>query len=75
MTIQREGTRMNHIISQLLMLTRGYEGRYYVEKEWITLRDMLDSIIDELSDMATEANIRLKMMLPGTRGFTPIRAS
>lgn len=65
MTIQREGTRMNHIISQLLMLTRGYEGRYYVEKEWITLRDMLDSIIDELSDMATEANIRLENDVAG----------
>ncbi|MDD3228967.1 MAG: HAMP domain-containing sensor histidine kinase [Oscillospiraceae bacterium] len=59
-TIQKEIIRMNRIISQLLTLTRGYEGRYYIEKEWITLRDMVDSVMDELSDFAAESNIALK---------------
>ncbi|MDD3227979.1 MAG: HAMP domain-containing sensor histidine kinase [Oscillospiraceae bacterium] len=60
MTIQKESNRMNRIISQLLTLTRGYEGRHYIEKERIMLRDMVDSVMDELSDFATDSNITLK---------------
>lgn len=59
-TIQKESTRMNRIISQLLTLTRGYEGRHYIEKERITLRDMVDSVMDELSDFAAGSSITLK---------------
>lgn len=59
-TIQRESTRMNHIISQLLMLTRGYEGRYPINRELISLKDMVDSVMEELYDLAADYNITLK---------------
>ena len=59
-TIQRESTRMNHIISQLLMLTRGYEGRYPINRELIFLDDMVDSVMEELCDLAANSNIVLK---------------
>ena len=31
---------MNKIISQLLLLTRGYEGRYHMEKEVLELHEV-----------------------------------
>lgn len=65
MTIQREGTRMNHIISQLLMLTRGYEAVTMSKRSGSHSGIYFDSIIDELSDMATEANIRLENDVAG----------
>ena len=36
--IRKETARMGKIISQLLMLTRGYEGRCHIEKEDLDLR-------------------------------------
>lgn len=59
-TIQRESARMNHIISQLLMLTRGYEGRYPINRELISLDDMVDSVMEELCDLAADSSITLK---------------
>lgn len=59
-TIQKESARMNHIISQLLTLTRGYEGRYPINKELFLLDDMVDSVMDELCDLAADSNIMLK---------------
>ena len=59
MTISEEAERMTKIISQLLMLSRGYEGRLHLDPEQIALRDMLDSVCDELKDSATEKQIRL----------------
>lgn len=59
-TIQKESVRMNHIISQLLTLTRGYEGRYHINKELILLDDMVDSVMEELFDFAADSSITLK---------------
>lgn len=59
MTIREEAERMTKIISQLLMLSRGYEGRLHLDPEQIALRDMLDSVCDELKDSASEKQIRM----------------
>ena len=59
MTIREEAERMTKIIPQLLMLSRGYEGRIHLEPEQIALREMLGSVCDELKDSASEKQIRL----------------
>lgn len=59
MTIREEAERMTKIISQLLMLSRGYEGRLHLDPEQIALRDMLDSVCDELKDSVSEKQIRM----------------
>ena len=59
LTIREEAERMTKIISQLLMLSRGYEGRIHLEPEQIALREMLGSVCDELKDSASEKQIRL----------------
>lgn len=58
-TIRDEAERMTRIISQLLMLARGYEGSMHLEPEQIAMRDMLDSVCDELKDSAAARQIRL----------------
>lgn len=62
--IQRESARMNKIISQLLLLTRGYEGRYHVEKERLELHEAVGSVMEELSEMAASARIELFNKVP-----------
>lgn len=57
--IHKESERMNSIISQLLMLTRGYEGRYKLIKEQIDIAEVIENVIDELEELATDANIKL----------------
>ncbi|WP_019910935.1 sensor histidine kinase [Paenibacillus sp. HW567] len=57
--IQRETGRMNHIVSQLLILTRGYEGRYSVNREGIPLNDMVNSVMEELYNLAARSGVTL----------------
>lgn len=59
-SIQRESERMNQIISQLLTLTRGYEGRYHLEVETFSLKEMVEPLLEELSDLAEQNQIQLQ---------------
>lgn len=65
-SIRKETNRMNHIISQLLLLTRGYEGRYRVEKEEISLSEMVESVMEELEEQAAKAGIHLENQVEET---------
>jgi len=58
-TIHKESIHMNTIISQLLLLTRGYEGRYQLELEQIDLREIISNVIEELEEMADIEKIEL----------------
>lgn len=58
-TIKGEAARMTKIISQLLMLSRGYEGRCHFEPDRICLYDMVDSVSEELKDTAEEMCISI----------------
>lgn len=62
--IRRESARMNKIISQLLMLTRGYEGRIHLEKETLEFRNLVGSVMEELSESAAASEIRLLNQVP-----------
>lgn len=62
--IQKESQRMNKIISQLLVLTRGYEGRYRLDKEWLPLREAAGSVLEELNDAAAAQKISLFNQVP-----------
>ena len=62
--IRRESARMNKIISQLLMLTRGYEGRIHLEKETLEFRNLVGSVMEELSENAAASEIRLLNQVP-----------
>ena len=55
---------MNKIISQLLLLSRGYEGRYHMEKEVLELHEVVGSVMAELSEMAADSQIRLFNKVP-----------
>ncbi len=57
--IQRESARMHKILSQLLLLTRGYEGRYHLEREVFPLREVVASVMEELAETASASQIRL----------------
>ncbi len=62
--IQKESQRMNKIISQLLVLTRGYEGRYHLNKERLPLREAAGSVLEELNDAAAAQKISLFNQVP-----------
>lgn len=62
--IQKESARMNKIISQLLLLTCGYEGRYHVERETLEFHEVVGSVMDELSEMAADSQIQLFNQVP-----------
>lgn len=63
-TILTESRRMRTIITQLLALTRGYEGRYHLEKEEICLQDMVSDVLAELTTQADVHKIRLTCDIP-----------
>lgn len=58
--IRSESEKMNVIISQLLMLARGYEGKYPVEIENIDLNEIISSVVEQMHDLASESNISLQ---------------
>ena len=60
-TIYNESKRMNTIISQLLALTRGDEGRYQINKEEFDILEVLNNVIEQLQEMADCSNIKLSV--------------
>lgn len=58
-TIHKESKRMNTIISQLLMLTRGYEGKYQLKLEQIDLGEVISNVLEELEETAESNKITL----------------
>ncbi|WKY45094.1 HAMP domain-containing sensor histidine kinase [Eubacteriaceae bacterium ES2] len=58
--IHSEGRKMKVIISQLLMLTRGYEGKYQLEIETIDLNEIITNVIEQLLETASESIIELQ---------------
>lgn len=63
-TIRHEAARMTTMISQLLMLSRGYEGRYVVEKEDVDLHDIAASVTETLGTHADARHICLTNEVP-----------
>lgn len=63
-TIQREAQQMTRIISQLLMLARGYEGRIHFERDTVCLHDMVDAVCQELAGIAETQGICLYDEVP-----------
>lgn len=57
--IQNENNKMTKIISQLLMLSRGYEGRHNFEPEQIGLKDMVDSVAEVINIEAQKREITI----------------
>ena len=57
--IYQESRRMNNMISKLLMLTRGVEGKYKLELEVLNVKVVVDAVIEELEEAAKEKGIFL----------------
>lgn len=57
--IQKENQRMTKMLSQLLMLSRGYEGRYHFQPEELCLYDMVESVSESLALMADTKSIHI----------------
>lgn len=57
--IQKENQRMTKMLSQLLMLSRGYEGRYHFQPEELCLYDMVESVSESLAFMAETKSIQI----------------
>lgn len=55
-TIRTESDKMKKIISQLLTLSRGYEGRYQFNPEEIELREALDSLTEVFEEELKKKN-------------------
>ena len=62
--ILTESRRMQSIIAQLLALTRGYEGKYRLEREDIFLQDMVSEVLAELTEEAAADEIDLVEQVP-----------
>lgn len=62
--IQKENQRMTKMLSQLLMLSRGYEGRYHFQPEDLCLYDMVESVCESLSVMADTKSIQIHNQIP-----------
>lgn len=64
-SIKDECGRMTGLISQLLTLSRGYEGRLHFEPERIDLYDMAQSVAETLQGtVAREKQIQIKNEIP-----------
>ena len=59
-TIQTESRKMSKIISELFVLSRGYEGRYQLHYEEIDLKETLDSVSDTFEDEIKKKNITIE---------------
>ena len=57
--IQKENQRMTKMLSQLLMLSRGYEGRYHFKPKELCLYDMVESVSESLVAMAETKSIQI----------------
>ncbi|MGL4483582.1 MAG: sensor histidine kinase [Anaerovoracaceae bacterium] len=57
--INEESKRMNKIISQLLALSRGYEGQYKLDIEELQLGDILENVIAECKEKAEEKGLKI----------------
>ena len=57
--IHTESEKMNVIISQLLMLARGYEGKYPKEIESIDLNEVIINVIEQMQELADRSDITL----------------
>ncbi len=62
--ILTESRRMHSIIAQLLALTRGYEGKYQLSLEEITLAEMVSDVLAELTEEAAAGGITLIEQVP-----------
>lgn len=61
--IKKENAKMTKMISQLLLLSRGYEGRQHFEPEDILLSDMVESVMEEFAGEAKEKSIEFHNMI------------
>lgn len=68
--IYGEACRMNRIISQLLTLTRGYEGHYHLELEKVDIQEIAASVCDQMSECAERAGIMLYCETSGSLYIT-----
>ena len=57
--IQKENQHMTKMLSQLLMLSRGYEGRCHFQPEELGLYDMVESVSESLASMAATKSIQI----------------
>ena len=60
--IQAETARMAHIIAQLLMISRGYEGRIHMEPDQIGLAAMVQMIIEEIAELPETAEKQITIV-------------
>lgn len=64
MMIKNEAHRMNKMISQLLMLSRGYEGRFHFELDQLCLFEIAEMVCETLKPLAEEKQIKLINKIP-----------
>lgn len=57
--ILKEITQMGKMVSQLLVLTRGDEGRYRLEMENIDLKIVIEDVVEEMQAMAAQYGVNL----------------
>lgn len=68
--ILSESRSMQRLIEQLLMLTRGQEGRLRLEKDRFPVRDVLEAVEDTLGEAARTAGITISLEAPADLTIT-----
>lgn len=61
-TVGNEGRKMNHIISQLIMIYRSEEGQYKFNFEVIELNEIMSDIVEEFKTIADLKEIKIDFM-------------
>ena len=69
-----ESRRMHGIIAQLLALTRGYEGKYRLEREEVSLQDMVADVLAELTEEAAANEVPWLSRCRQRSSYPPTRA-
>lgn len=61
--ILRESQKMGRMVSQLLMLARGYEGKYKLEMEDMDLRMLIKNVAEEMRERTLRSDIEIYLNL------------
>jgi heavy metal sensor kinase len=68
-TIKKQIDQLNNLISQMLILAKADEKNFTLEKEKFDLEIVIDTVIEEMNNLAAEKNILITKKIIGENNF------
>lgn len=69
LTIKKQIDQMNDLISQMLLLAKTDKENFKVDKEEFDLKIVIDTVIEEMNNLAFEKNISIKKEIISNKNF------